>query len=84
MPTLLLTGCFSFFKPVPVERKFPDVPAELKEKCPELKTINNTEKLSEVVDVVTSNYGDYNKCRNTVDGWNKWYNDQKKIFESVK
>jgi hypothetical protein len=33
----LATGCTS----VPVERKFPEIPATLLEKCPQLKTIDS-------------------------------------------
>lgn len=77
--TLLLTACA-----VPVDRKFPDVPAELQQACPDLKLINPTTKLSEVVDIVTTNYGQYKECQVKVDSWIDWYTTQKKIFESVK
>lgn len=78
--SLLLTACIS----VPVERKFPEVPTELQQSCPDLKLIDSTNKLSVVVDVVTSNYGQYKECQVKVDSWIDWYNNQKKIFESVK
>ena len=68
---------------VPVERKFPDVDAALKTPCPDLALVPNTEKLSEVIAVVTTNYSSYKECQLTVELWNKWYNDQKKNFESV-
>ncbi len=77
--TLLLTACA-----VPVDRKFPDVPVELQQACPDLKLINPTTKLSEVVDIVTTNYGQYKECQVKVDSWIDWYTNQKKIFESVK
>ena len=77
--TLLLTACA-----VPVERKFPVAPVELQQACPDLKLINPTTKLSEVVDVVTTNYGQYKECQVKVDSWIDWYTNQKKIFESVK
>ena len=77
---LVLTGCIS----VPVERKFPSSPAELQQPCLSLKTIEpSTTKLSEVVEVVVANYGQYGECQVKVDSWIEWYNTQKKIFESV-
>ena len=76
---LLLTACA-----VPVDRKFPDVPVELQQACPDLKLINPTTKLSDVVEIVSSNYGQYKECQVKVDSWIEWYNNQRKIFESVK
>jgi hypothetical protein len=77
----LLAGCLA----TPVKRNFPDVPADLKSACPALKEIDpTTTKLSTVVEVVSSNYGDYQECKIKVDGWLEWYNTQKTIFESVK
>jgi hypothetical protein len=76
-----LTACTS----VPVARHFPESPSDLKEACPDLKIIDpTTTKLSDVVNVVTTNYGEYQECKIKVDGWIEWYNTQKKIFESVK
>jgi hypothetical protein len=77
---LLMTACTT----VPVERKFPEVPVEILQVCPDLKQINPTTKLSEVVDSVVSNYGQYKECQIKVDSWIDWYTNQKKIFESVK
>jgi starvation-inducible outer membrane lipoprotein len=78
---LLISACTS----VPVERKFPSVPTELQQACPDLKTLNpETTKLSVVVDAVVTNYGQYKECQVKVDSWNEWYNTQKQIFESVK
>jgi hypothetical protein len=81
--TISLTGCLTS---MPVSRKFPETPAELKVPCPtELKMIDvNTTKLSEVEKVIVTNYGIYHECRTTVDDWITWYNTQKAIFESVK
>ena len=79
---LLLTACLAT---VPVERKFPDIPAELKQSCPDLQLVDNgTDKLSVVVGTVSSNYSEYHECRGKVDVWIEWYNKQKEIFESVK
>lgn len=79
--TILLSACTT----VPVDRKFPSVPTELQQACPDLKTINTeTTKLSEVVDIVVTNYGQYKECQVKVDSWIDWYTNQKQIFDSVK
>lgn len=78
---LLLTGCLE----TPVKRTFPDVPEDLKVACPDLKSIDpKTTKLSEVVSVVTANYGQYEECQVKVDAWIEWYKTQREIFDSVK
>ena len=78
---VLLTACSTV---TPVQRKFPEVPAELKEACPDLKQTNPTDKLSDVLKVVVDNYGQYHECRIKTDAWIEWYNSQKQIFDSVK
>lgn len=78
--SLLLSACTT----VPVARKFPEVPTELNQSCPELKLVGDTTKLSEVVDTVVTNYGQYKECQVKVDSWIEWYKEQKSIFESVK
>jgi starvation-inducible outer membrane lipoprotein len=78
---LLLSACVS----VPVERKFPTVPAELQQVCPDLQTIDpGTTKLSTVVNTVVANYGQYRECQVKTDLWIEWYTRQKEIFDSVK
>lgn len=78
---LLLTACSQ----VPVARHFPEVPADLLVACPDLKQVEpKTTKLSEVVSIVTENYGQYQECRIKVDAWVEWYKTQKNIFDSVK
>jgi hypothetical protein len=76
---VFLTGCVA-----PVKREFPKVPELLMAKCPELLDVPPTQKLSEVLTVVTKNYGQYQECAIKVDTWILWYNEQKKIFDSVK
>ena len=81
LSALVLSACVS----VPVERKFPKVPAELQQACPSLQTIDPaTIKLSTVVDTVVTNYGQYRECQVKIDSWIEWYNKQKEIFDSVK
>ena len=80
IPALLLTGCFT----APVNRNFPEAPKELMEVCPDLKTVPQTEKMSDVLKVVVDNYGQYHECKIKVDTWVEWYKTQKQIFDSVK
>ena len=80
VPVLLLTGCLTT---APVKRNFPEVPQELMESCPDLKTVPDTEKLSDVLKVITDNYAQYQECRVKVDTWVEWYKTQKQIFDSV-
>jgi hypothetical protein len=76
----LLSGCLS----TPVKRTFPEVPQALLASCPDLKQIEPTDKLSEVIKVVSDNYGTYHECRIAVETWKEWYKIQKDIFNSVK
>jgi uncharacterized protein YcfL len=78
---LLLTGCSS----VPVTRHFPEVPVQLLEKCPPLKTIKTEESVfSEFTKTVVENYTTYYDCSTKQEAWIEWYNTQRKIFEDVK
>lgn len=77
----LLTGCSTT---VPVKVKFPDSPAALMEKCPELKTIDKEEvSIIDITKNVTVNYTLYHECSLKVENWIEWYNDQKKIFDKI-
>jgi hypothetical protein len=79
--TVGLTACAS----VPVERSFPKVPPELMVSCPPLQIMDpETTRLSDVVQSVVANYGQYQACDGKVDTWIEWYNTQKTIFDSVK
>jgi len=81
IPLLLLSACSTT---VPVTMKFPEAPSELMQACPDLKTLDpNTTKLSDILEVVTDNYGQYYDCKANVDDWIEWYNTQKKIFDKV-
>jgi hypothetical protein len=78
---LSLSACVS----VPVERKFPKSPEELMTACPDLQTVpEGTTQLSVVLESVTANYGQYQLCQAKSSTWIDWYNEQKKIFDSVK
>jgi hypothetical protein len=82
LPTILLTGCLAT---APVVPKWPDVPKELIESCPDLKTVDaSNDKLSVVLDTVTDNYKDYYGCKDKVNDWITWYNGQQKLWKSLK
>jgi hypothetical protein len=76
---LLLSGCSTV---VPVTAKFPGKPSNV-EACPQLDTVSNDVKLSELTSTVTKNYNSYYECAVKVDTWNEWYEKQKHIFEGV-
>jgi len=79
---LLLTGCVTS---VPVKQKFPEAPQVLKERCENLKKVEGDKvAITEMLKVVIHNYTLYHECSTKVDGWNEWYESQKKIYESVK
>ena len=77
---IILSGCSTT---VPVVMKFPE-PPKYTEKCPPLSKLNDGAKLSDVATTVNDNYTLYYKCALKNDDWNEWYQDQKRIFESVK
>jgi len=82
IPLMILTGCKE--DAVPIVAKFPDVPADLKVACPDLASVDpKTDKISDVLTVVTSNYSQYYECKIKVDNWIEWYNSQKAIFDKV-
>ncbi len=69
----------------PVKQKFPEVPKALVERCESLKKIEGDKvAITEMLKVVVQNYGMYYECAAKVDGWNDWYLEQKRIYESVK
>lgn len=80
LSVLLLTGCIGS-KPVVVKQVWPDVPKDLIQACPDLKTVKpDTAKLSEIIEVVADNYSQYYDCKAKVDDWITWYNSQRDIY----
>ena len=75
-----LVGCTTV---VPVKANFPDVPAPLMTKCPELKKLDEQPKLTDISKTITENYSTYYECAVKQDAWVEWYKIQKKIFEGV-
>jgi len=78
-----LVGCATGPK-TNVVMTFPTAPQDLTTTCPDLATVDpNTEKLSDVLNVVTANYSQYYECKVKVDAWIEWYNTQKSINDTV-
>ena len=81
---LLISSCSMFKQPVPIAPQWPEVPAELKKKCEALKTVAGDKvSLTDMMKVIVENYTLHYQCSAKVDGWNEWYNSQKKIYETV-
>ena len=79
---ILIAACSTT---VPVVAKFPDEPGKAAmAKCPQLTTVDNGVKLSELTKTVTINYNTYYDCAVKVDVWQEWYQIQKKIFEDIR
>ena len=77
--TALLTACT-----VPVTQKFPSAPATLMIEPTELKEVPAGAPSSAVFETVIENYGTYYEIANRLKGWQQWYAEQKKIFETAK
>jgi hypothetical protein len=77
-----LVGCSTA---VPVKPKFPEPIKELTEQCKALQKVEGDRvAITDMLKVIISNYALYYECSAKVDGWNEWYNEQKKIYEGVK
>lgn len=78
----MLAGCST---PTPVKREFPQATKALMESCPDLQKIEGDKvAITELLKTVVNNYSLYYQCANKVDGWKEWYEEQKKIYDSVK
>jgi hypothetical protein len=80
----VLAMCSGCSTTVPVTAKFPDAPRLGLGTCPQLQTVEDGVKLSELTKTVVVNYSTYYECAVKADQWNEWYNIQKSIFEKVK
>lgn len=79
---LSLTACTSV---VPVTTKWPDAPGVLvQEPCPNLEKLQDSPKLSQVAKTVTGNYSEYYQCAAKLDAWQRWYQEQKAIYEGLR
>jgi hypothetical protein len=83
--TLVFVLALAACTPVPIKQKFPEAIPELKEKCPDLKQIEGDKvAITDLLKSVITNYNMYYECSLKNEGWNKWYTEQRKIYESVK
>ena len=80
----LLAMCSGCSTVVPVTAKFPDAPRMGLGRCPQLMTVPEGVKLSELTKTVTINYSTYYECAVKADQWQEWYEVQKRIFEGIK
>lgn len=79
---LLLSGCSTT---VPVTAKFPQAPGTLvQEACPNLQKLEGSAKLSDVAKTVSVNYSEYYLCAVKLEAWQRWYHEQKTIYEGLK
>ena len=79
---LLLSACSTT---VPVTAKFPEAPGVLlQEPCPNLQKLSEDSKLSDVAKIVIVNYTEYYTCAVKLDAWQRWYREQKIIYEGLR
>jgi hypothetical protein len=79
---LALSACSTT---VPVVAKFPQAPGILvQEPCPDLKKLQDDAKLSDVAKTITVNYTEYYTCAVKLDAWQRWYREQKIIYEGLR
>lgn len=75
---LALSACSTV---VPVKQEFPVAPSILMEKCPQLQKVDSDKgTMREMLRVVIENYSLYYQCASKTQGWQDWYNEQKKIY----
>lgn len=77
IPALLLTGCLS------TAPKFPEIPDDIKQACPELREAEKSDQMSKLLDTVVQNYGTYYECRVKVDAFIEWHKKQKEIYDNA-
>lgn len=76
-----LTGCSTL---VPVKPKWPDAPPALQEQCPPLKELSKDQTaLRDLLMVMIDNYAAYYVCAGRTQGWQDWYQQQQKIWQST-
>ena len=74
---LLLTGCLT------TAPKFPDLPPEISQTCPELREAEKSPDMSKLLDTVVQNYGTYYECRVKIDAFIEWHKSQKKVYDNA-
>ncbi len=84
--TIFLSGCSMFTKLVPAGKPaWPEATPELMEKCKDLQQITgDVVTMTQLMKSVVDNYTLYYQCSNKVEGWQQWYEEKKKTYESIK
>lgn len=79
--SLLLSGCWT----VPVVPDFPRLPEQttMNIACPELKPLKSDPTISDISNTLNINYHTYYECAVKVDSWNRWYREQKTLYEKT-
>lgn len=77
IPALLLTGCLS------TAPKFPELPSDISQACPELREAEKSPELSKLLDTVVQNYGTYYECRVKVEAFVEWHKKQQEIYNKA-
>lgn len=80
LSVLLLTGCHT----IPVQYEFPNAPTELMSPVKKLKQTDVNSSPSQIFDIVIENYSAYHELSNRLENWQKWYVEQKSIYEKNK
>lgn len=79
---LVLSGCSTV---IPITQKWPEPPGTLvQEVCAELQKLPDDPKLSQVATVVANNYTEYYMCSAKLEAWQRWYREQKIIYQGLK
>jgi len=79
---LTLSACTSV---VPVTAKWPQAPGTLvQEPCPDLQKLHENPQLSQVAKTVVDNYSEYYQCAAKLSAWQRWYQEQKAIYEGLR
>lgn len=83
--SLVLTGCGMFTKFLPAKPQWPEAIPELTQACPDLQKIEGDKvAITDLLKTVVNNYALYYDCSMKNEGWNKWYKEQKEIYDKVK
>jgi hypothetical protein len=76
------SGCTTV---VPVTASWPDAPGVLvQEPCPPLEQLPPATQLSQVANTVANNYTTYYQCAVKLEAWQRWYTEQKQLFERLR
>jgi len=85
LTAITISGCGMMAKLIPAKPQWPEVPKELTEKCPDLKTIEGNQiAVTDLLKRVVENYTLYYECSLKNDGWNDWYVKQRDLYNKVK